>query len=78
MMVIDHGNHVFAHLATDRSVSERISASEIFFGGRSHPAAEYRTRHLLVDVVERIHRAFDPCLIDLRSHIISIMLPRSE
>jgi len=65
MMAFDHGNYCLCALATDRKVSSRISASEVLFSSRSHSAAEDRTRHLLVDIVEWVHRAFYPCFVDL-------------
>lgn len=44
---------------------EREASSEKSLSSRGDSAAEYRTGDLLVDVVERVHGAFDPCLVDL-------------
>lgn len=38
----------------------------------SHPAAENWARHLLVDVVEWVHCAFDPRFIDLQRTMVSM------
>jgi hypothetical protein len=49
-----------------------INVSEESFRRSSHSAPEDRARHLLVDVVERIHRAFDPCFVNLQGRMISL------
>jgi hypothetical protein len=54
-----------------------INVSEESFRRRRHSTAEDRARHFLVDVVKWVHRAFDPCFVNLQGRMISLTVLKS-
>lgn len=44
-----------------------VCRSEILLGSSSDTTAKDRARHLLVDLIEWVHRAFEPRFVDLFS-----------
>jgi hypothetical protein len=62
--------HASPYLRQHKDTSEISVSSQESLRGSCYPTAENRTRNLLVDVVERIHRAFHPSLVYLQIDIL--------
>ena len=78
LLAASRDNERAPYLRQHKDTSEISASSQESLRGSCYPTAEDRARNLLIDVVEWVHRAFHPSLVDLQVDIFVSIPSRTD